>query len=151
MNPITLRAAQPRDREAIVAFNAALAVETERLELIPEVLRAGVTAVLGDPTKGFYLVAERAGRIVGQLMVTLEWSDWRNGNWWWIQSVYVAPDFRRQGVFRALFEEIATRARREGARGLRLYVERENQRAQATYSALGMKYARYELYELGDE
>jgi GNAT superfamily N-acetyltransferase len=151
MSAITLRSAEARDRETIVAFNAALALETERLELVPEVLKAGVAAVLGDPSKGFYLVAERGGRIVGQLMITLEWSDWRNGNWWWIQSVYVAPDARRQGVFRALFEEIAARARREGARGLRLYVERENQRAQATYSALGMKYARYELYELGDE
>jgi GNAT superfamily N-acetyltransferase len=151
MTEITLRAARAGDRDAIVGFNAALALETEKLRLVPEVLSAGVAAVLADSSKGFYLVAERGGRIVGQLMVTLEWSDWRNGNWWWIQSVYVAPDARRQGVFRALYREIAARAEQEGARGLRLYVERENARARATYLDLGMKHAKYELYELGDE
>jgi GNAT superfamily N-acetyltransferase len=151
MSELTLRSARPEDLESIVAFNTALAFETEKLRLVHEVLRVGVATVLADPSKGFYLVAERDSRVVGQLMVTLEWSDWRNGNWWWIQSVYVAPDARRQGIFRALYNEIAARAEREGARGLRLYVERENRRAQATYAALGMKHAKYELYELGDE
>lgn len=132
-------------------FNAALARETEALTLDLEVLRRGVTQVLEDAAKGFYLVADEGSRVVGQLMVTPEWSDWRNADWWWIQSVYVAPDFRRRGVFRALYEATLERSKQAGAHGLRLYVERENLRAQSTYAALGMKHARYELYELGDE
>jgi ribosomal protein S18 acetylase RimI-like enzyme len=110
-----------------------------------------VAAMFEDRSKGFYLVAELGGRVVGQLMVITEWSDWRNGQWWWIQSVYVAPEARRRGVFRALFAEVSARARAAAARGLRLYVGRENTGAQATYSALGMHHAKYELYELGAE
>lgn len=148
---LQLRDANPGDLDTLVAFNLGLASETEGLTLDPAVLRAGVQALLADPGKGFYLVAEREGRVVGQVMVTFEWSDWRNRVWWWIQSVYVAAPARRLGVFRALYRELGVRAARAGAQGLRLYVERENHRAQATYQALGMHEARYRLYETGHE
>src|SRR5437899_514915 len=102
-----------------------MALETEGLRLAGSVVKAGVLAVLRDPAKGFYLVATSRGRVVGQLMVTFEWSDWRNAHWWWIQSVYVEPGARRRGAFRSLYREAVARARREGAHGIRLYVERE--------------------------
>ena len=151
MSGLHIRAAEARDLETLVAYNRALAFETEERQLDREVLKPGVEAVLCDRSKGFYLVAEQAGRVVGQLMVTAEWSDWRNADWWWFQSVYVAPDARRSGVFRALYAEVLARAKRAGVRGLRLYVEKENAAAQATYAALGMKEARYKLFELGEE
>jgi L-amino acid N-acyltransferase YncA len=146
-----IREARAEDLDTVVEFNLKLALETEGKQLEAATLRRGVAAVLGDPSKGFYLVAEREGRVVGQLMVTREWSDWRNGDWWWFQSVYVAVDARRQGVFRALYDAIVARAKAAGARGLRLYVEKENRGAQATYAALGMKLARYQIFELGEE
>jgi GNAT superfamily N-acetyltransferase len=104
--------------------------------------------VLADPQRGFYLVAEQAANAVGCLLVTREWSDWRNGDWWWLQSVYVTPAARRTGVFRALHAEVARRARTtEGVVGLRLYVERDNHAAQATYAALGLVETHYRLLE----
>jgi ribosomal protein S18 acetylase RimI-like enzyme len=130
---VELREARAGDLETLVAFNLALAEETEGKRLDPATLRRGVAAVLADASKGFYLVAERGGRVLGQLMVTREWSDWRDGDWWWFQSVYVAPEARRQGVFQALYAEIVARSQAAGARGLRLYVENENRGAQATY------------------
>lgn len=151
MSSFTLRDAQPGDLETIVAFNLALARDTENISLDPQVLRAGVTRLLADPAKGFYVVATDGARVIGQIMVTFEWSDWRDGNWWWLQSVYVAPDARRRGVFRALFEEVRARANRQDVCGLRLYVERENHVAQGTYSGLGMKRAPYFVYQLGQE
>jgi GNAT superfamily N-acetyltransferase len=151
VNALALREARAGDLETLVEFNLKLASETEDKTLDPATLRKGIAAVLADPTKGFYLVAEREGRVIGQLMVTREWSDWRNGDWWWFQSVYVAKDARRQGVFRALYGESVARARAADARGLRLYVEKENRGAQATYAALGMKLARYQIFELGEE
>ena len=135
------------DLPALVAFNRAMALETEGLRLAPATLRRGVRAVLRDPARGFYLVAEREDRVVGQLMVIREWSDWRNGDWFWLQSVYVEPGARRQGVFRALHAEAARRAARGGACGLRLYVERRNVRAQRTYRAFGMRETHYKLFE----
>jgi len=149
--PFRVRPARLADLDTLTAFNQAMAWESERIRLRPRVLRAGVKAVLTDPSKGRYLVAHRGGQVCGQLMVTFEWSDWRNGDWWWIQSVYVAPAFRRQGVFEALYRTVRTQARKAGVRGLRLYVERHNVRAKATYLAVGMKKARYELFELGEE
>ncbi len=142
-----VREAGPADVETLAAFNLAMAQETEGRALDAATLRAGVAAVLADPGKGFYLVAERGGWVVGQLMVTYEWSDWRNRWWWWIQSVYVAPEARRSGVYRRLHGEALARAERAGARGLRLYVEKDNLRAQATYLTLGMKEARYRIFE----
>lgn len=149
MTETPIRHATPADVEILAANNCAMALETEGKALDgPTVLR-GVAALLADPAKGFYLLAERAGAAVGQLMVTTEWSDWRNGTFWWIQSVYVAPDARRTGVYRALYERLLAMAREDGrVCGLRLYVDRSNARAQATYRALGMDRAHYELYEV---
>ncbi len=146
---LIVRPARGTDTDIIARFNREMASETEGLELDPDQVRAGVEAVLADPAKGFYLVAEQDGRIVGQLMVTYEWSDWRNGTFWWIQSVYVDPAHRRRGVFKRLYEETLHRARtRPGVCGLRLYVEAENRRAQRAYERLGMKLTGYRLYEV---
>lgn len=147
-----VREAAPDDLEPIVGFNRALARETEGRAPDLDTLRAGVGALLADPRRGRYFLAEAAGggslpAPVGQAMVTFEWSDWRNGRVWWIQSVYVTPDRRRRGVYRALHEHVRRTARAEGAVGLRLYVERENRPAHATYRALGMRRSRYELFE----
>ena len=143
-----VRPAGERDLELLVGFNRALARETEGLDLDPDRLRAGVRAVLGDAARGSYLVAEAAGRAVGALLVTREWSDWRAGWFWWIQSVYVEPEHRRRGVYGELHREVAARARRAGdVRGLRLYVDRANAGARATYLALGMAPSHYDLFE----
>ena len=136
---IEIRPATERDIEVITANNAALAMETEHRRLSPDIVRAGVSAALADPAKGRYFVAELAGQVVGQIMHTYEWSDWRNGCFWWIQSVYVVPSARGQGVFRRLFDHLRTLARAEpGVCGLRLYVERDNSRAQKTYRQSGL-------------
>jgi ribosomal protein S18 acetylase RimI-like enzyme len=146
-----IREAAASDLDTLVAFNLAMAFETEKLKLDPETLRRGIAAVLRDRHKGFYLVAEQDRQVVGQLMVTFEWSDWRNGDWWWFQSVYVAPGHRRSGVFRALYDTVLAQSQAAGARGLRLYVEKDNRGAQATYTALGMREGHYRLFELGQE
>jgi GNAT superfamily N-acetyltransferase len=128
--------------------NIAMALESEQTLLAPEVLTRGIVAVFDHPERGFYVVAERDGMAVGSLLITHEWSDWRNGGWWWIQSVYVMPDARRSGVFTAMYREINVRARKSaGVIGLRLYVEKENTKAQQTYAALGMEPAYYSLYQ----
>ncbi len=134
----------------IVSNNAAMARETEGRDLDLSVLTRGVAALLADRSKGFYLVAaDASGEVVGQLMVTFEWSDWRNGTFWWIQSVYVAPAARRRGVYRALYSRVLELARDEGGVcGVRLYVERHNATAMATYRGLGMKASPYEMFEL---
>lgn len=144
---LALRPATLADLATLADWNQAMARETEARELPRATLEAGIAALLRDPTKGFYLVAEREGLVVGQLMITYEWSDWRNATFWWIQSVHVAVEHRRTGVYTALHREIERRAREAGACGLRLYVERDNARAQATYEHLGMSRSRYELYE----
>ena len=144
----TARLATHDDAPIIVEFNLAMARETEAKELAPEVLRAGVAHFIERPRYGFYLVAEEAGRVVGSLMVTYEWSDWRDGLFWWIQSVYVRPEFRRRGVYRRLYEFVKQLAAREpNVRGFRLYVERENLAAQSTYERLGMRESHYLMYE----
>jgi GNAT superfamily N-acetyltransferase len=150
MNPerMIIRAAERRDVAALVAYNLALAWETEQKRLDPATVKAGVEALLSDPQRGFYTVAEVEGQVVGQVLITFEWSDWRNGWFWWLQSVYVQPAFRRRGVFRALVEHLEERARREGqVVGLRLYVERENRAAQAVYAALGLQPTTYGVLE----
>ncbi len=147
MTDITVRPATPADIAHLVDWNAAMAEETEARTLDHEVLEQGVRGVLDDPRRGFYLLAERDGETVGSLLVTYEWSDWRNGDFWWIQSVYVIPAARRQGVFRALYADTARRAHAASAVGLRLYVELENRRAQKTYENLGMQRCRYHMYE----
>jgi GNAT superfamily N-acetyltransferase len=146
---LTIRRATPADVGILVEFNAALALETEHKRLRTDVLTAGVRAVFDDPSRGFYTVAtDENGEIVGQMMVTYEWSDWRNGWFWWIQSVFVRLDARRRGVFRLLYREIERMAAADpGVIGLRLYVERENSRARATYAAMGMTETTYGLME----
>ena len=142
----TVRPAAPADLATVVAFNAALAFESEGKRLDPATLLAGVTAALADPAKGTYTVAEDGGAVVGQCLVTLEWSDWRNGWFWWIQSVYVSPAARRTGVFRDLYRHLeAAAAARPDVIGVRLYVERDNARARATYESLGFVEEPYTL------
>ena len=143
----TVRAAAPADLEPLVAFNAAMALETEGKRLDLARLRAGVTAALDDAQRGRYLVAELDGGVAGALLLTREWSDWRNGWFCWIQSVYVTPEARRAGVYRALHGEALRLAATEGAVGVRLYVDRENRGAQRTYERLGMQPSHYVFYE----
>ena len=148
MTALHIRPATSRDLDRLVEWNAAMAAETEDKTLDRAVLAAGVDAVLDEPGRGFYLIAERDGEAVGSLLVTYEWSDWRNGDFFWIQSVYVTPEARRSGVFRALYAAVGQRAREAGAVGLRLYVEHENRRAQQTYEGLGMQRCHYHMYEI---
>ena len=145
--PLAIRRATPADAPTIVEFNRLLAEESEGKVLDSAVLACGVAKALADPHKCRYFVAEDAGTILGQTMVTYEWSDWRDGWIWWIQSVYVQPEARQRGVFRALYEHIRATARQEGVVGIRLYVEDHNQRAHETYYRLGMKRAGYFVLE----
>ena len=146
--PASVRAAREEDLGAIVRFNAAMAAETEGRALDPEVLARGVAHAFADAARGRYFVAEAAGQVVGCLMITREWSDWRDGWFWWIQSVYVAPEARGRGAYSALHEHVRAAARAAGdVVGLRLYAERHNERAQRTYRRLGMEETGYLLYE----
>ncbi|MEN6427613.1 MAG: GNAT family N-acetyltransferase [Phycisphaerales bacterium] len=145
---IRIRAAEPRDVAAIAELNAAMAWETERTQLCQDTLTRGVQAVLDDPQHGFYIVAEHSNDVVGCLMVTFEWSDWRCGRFWWIQSLYVRPPFRRRGVFRQLHEFVKAEALRQPeVCGLRLYVEHSNHVAQQVYEQIGMRPLPYRMYE----
>lgn len=144
---LTVRRATDDDLDRIVLFNQAMARETEGRDLDRRVLADGVEALLEDPAKGTYWVAEAGEEVVGQAMVTREWSDWRNAPVWWLQSVYVSRKRRREGVYRALHAEVRRRAREAGAAGLRLYVDRDNRPAHETYEELGMRRSRYRMYE----
>ncbi len=146
---IRVRLATPADAATIAGHNAAMALETEGRALDASVLRAGVEAVLCDRDRGVYYLAERRGTVAGQMLVTREWSDWRNAWFWWIQSVYVLPTERRHGVYRRLHEHVRAAAVARGdVCGLRLYVERENHAAQAVYRRVGLSPANYALYEV---
>ncbi len=151
---ITLREAEPADVELLVEFNVAHAAEVEDKGLNPDILRQGITHLMDEPRDGFYLLAEVPSAdgsdvsSAGTLMVTKEWSDWRNGQFWWIQSVYVHPEFRRQGIYSALHSEVARLAEDAGnCCGLRLYVEKDNTGAQATYRAHNMHETYYLMFE----
>lgn len=145
---VTIRDATTSDAEIIATFNATMAKETEDKALAPETLLAGVSALLHDDTKGRYWLACEQDMPVGQIMVTWEWSDWRNGYFWWIQSVYVAPTHRRRGVFRALYDAVAQAAKQsQNAVGIRLYVEKDNANAISTYDSIGFTDAGYLLLE----
>lgn len=145
---LTIRPGKPGDEAVLADFNARLAAETESRELDRELLLKGVSAVLRDPARGAYHVAECDGGIVGQLLITFEWSDWRNGNFWWIQSVYVREDFRGRGVFRALLKHVQQLASSQPeVCGLRLYVETNNARARTVYDKLGFRHTEYEMFE----
>ena len=146
---IQVRRATPQELDTIVEFNAALALESEGKTLELERLKAGVKALLDTPQRGFYLFAEAAGRVVGQLLITTEWSDWRNSDFWWIQSVYTVADYRRQGVYRALHNHVLAEARsRADVCGLRLYVDRDNHVAKQVYASLDMQQSHYDLLEI---
>ncbi len=145
---VTVRAARLDDLQSLVEFNQRLAGESEGTALDPAVLRAGVAAVLAEPSRGRYFIAEAAGRVVGQTCVTYEWSDWRNGTIWWLQSVYVHTDFRRSGVFRRLLQQVVHEAGAlDDVVGLRLYVAQDNRTAQETYRRLGFDDAGYVVME----
>ena len=146
---LSIREATTDDLADVVRFNAAMALETEGKALDQDVLTSGVRRALGDPAKGRYFLAEIAGTVVGQLMFTLEWSDWRDGWFWWIQSVYVDRAFRRQGVFSALYRHLADLASSTpDVCGLRLYVEGDNAAARQVYDALGMSMTGYRVMEM---
>lgn len=145
---IEVRIAERKDVETIAELNRAMAWETESRHLSPAVLTQGIRAVFDNPIYGFYVVAECDGQVVGCLLITFEWSDWRNGQFWWIQSLYVRPAFRRCGVFRRLHDFIKAEAlRRSETCGLRLYVEQSNHAAQSAYRRMGMECSTYQLYE----
>lgn len=148
MPPIHIRPAQLSDAPTIAEFNRAMAWETEEKELPSEIILAGVQTLLATPAYGFYIVAEMDQQIVACLMITTEWSDWRNGVLWWIQSVFVAPDYRRRGIYRRMYELVKDLADGEpSVCGFRLYVERDNARAQTTYRSLGMTQTPYLVFE----
>ncbi len=145
---VLIRDAEMHDLDTIVGYNRAMALETEDKHLDEAISHEGVKAALGDPNRCQYFLAELGGGVVGQTMVTFEWSDWRNGWFWWIQSVYVEPGARRKGVFSALYKHIRSLAKkRSDVCGIRLYVFHTNQHAQQTYRKLGMSLGDYVLCE----
>ena len=146
---LLIRRARPSDAQVIARHNAAMAREIEQLDLDEQRLLPGASAMLEDETKGFYLVAEADGQVVGQLMITYEWSDWRNGVFWWIQSVYVETAYRRHGVYTRLHGSIVEQAKEAGdVCGIRLYVEENNENAKRSYRRLGMSRTAYDMYEV---
>jgi ribosomal protein S18 acetylase RimI-like enzyme len=145
---IKVRLAAAADVRLLAQFNRRMAQETEQKVLDEGTVTAGVQSLVAQPAYGFYVIAERNGEPAGCLMITYEWTDWRNGVFWWIQSVYVAAEHRRQGVFRALHDDVRKRARAaKNVRGFRLYVEQHNAAAQATYRDLGYKNTGYLMLE----
>ncbi|MCR8922783.1 GNAT family N-acetyltransferase [Dasania sp. GY-MA-18] len=145
---LVIRPATLDHDQALADFNSAMALETENKLLVPEVILAGVRNLINNPHRGFYLVAEVEGAVVASLMVTTEWSDWRNGEFWWIQSVYVQTAWRRQGLYTRLYNKVKQLAQQQGdVCGFRLYVEQDNLIAQQTYQRLGMAETHYKLFE----
>jgi GNAT superfamily N-acetyltransferase len=143
-----IRPARAEDADLLARWAQAMALETENKILPDAEVRPGIARGIADPTLARYFVAERDGVPAGTLMFTFEWSDWRNGLWWWIQSVYVPPEFRRQGIYRALYAHVRALAQADaGVCGIRLYVEKDNRSARSTYEALGMQDAHYRIYE----
>jgi ribosomal protein S18 acetylase RimI-like enzyme len=152
LNPVSddveIREARLEDAPVIVDFQIRMARSTEDLELDPDTVTRGVAAVFADPAKGAYWVAEEDGRVIGSLLTTFEWSDWRNGTVLWIQSVYVLPEWRRRGIYKRLYEHLKRQVERSpDLRGLRLYVDQRNTAAQEVYERLGMTKEHYQLYE----
>lgn len=143
-----IREAQPTDAEAIVRFQIEMAKETESIELDRPTVEKGVAAVFADHGKGIYYVADDNGKVVASLLTTYEWSDWRNGTVLWVQSVYVLAEYRRKGVFSAIYQHIKNRVLNDNSlKGIRLYVEQNNSRAQAVYERSGMTAEHYQMYE----
>ncbi|HUF17469.1 MAG TPA: GNAT family N-acetyltransferase [Thermoanaerobaculia bacterium] len=147
-DPIIYRKAMAEDVEAIVELQLRMAWETEQVQLDRQVCSNGVGAVFTNPQLGTYFVAELEGRVIASLLITYEWSDWRARQVWWIQSVYVAPEARRKGVYRGLYERILDLVDRdETIAGIRLYVDRRNVPAQQVYTRLGMNGDHYQVFE----
>ena len=145
---INIRRATANDTAAIADFNISMALETEGKHLDPATINQGVANMIANPNMGFYLVAEDNGTVVGSLMVTTEWSDWRNGLFWWIQSVFIVETYRRRGIYGRLYETVKTlAAEADNVCGYRLYVEKDNRPAQLTYENLGMQATDYLMYE----
>ena len=144
---ISIRKAIPKDAPAIIDFQQKMAWETERITLKQDIITKGVHAVFGNPSHGQYYIAEWDGVVVASLLITFEWSDWRNADVWWFQSVYVLPAFRRKNVFRSMYSFVKNEAEKPGVAALRLYVESNNTKAQKTYEALGMNSEHYKMYE----
>jgi len=144
----TVKLARQTDIDTIAEFNVAMARETEDKDLLPNRVRDGVRRLFDEPKHGFYVVAESGDAVVGSLMITYEWSDWRCGVFWWIQSVYVRPEFRKRGVFSTMHEFLKTAASQdETVCGFRLYVEKTNAVARSTYEKLGLEEVYYRVYE----
>ncbi|MCS6874887.1 MAG: GNAT family N-acetyltransferase [Pyrinomonadaceae bacterium] len=146
---LNIRLAQKSDISFLIKFNQAMAKETENKLLDHDIVKSGVEAVFEEKGKGFYVVAENhEGQVLGCLMITFEWSDWRNAWFWWIQSVYVLPEYRGKGIYRKLYEFVKQKATLEGnVCGFRLYVDKENKIAQKVYEKLGMKHSNYLMFE----
>ena len=143
-----IRMGEPKDIATLAENNISMAMETEDKILDKNTISKGVSSIINDRTKGIYWVMEIGGNLVGQLMITYEWSDWRNGTMWWIQSVYVPKMYRRQGIYSSLYENLVNLANSDpDCCGIRLYVEKNNTRAAETYSKLGMVNAGYEIME----
>jgi len=147
LHNLKIRKANQSDIQTIAQFNINMAMETENKILPKEIITKGVETLINNEHLGFYLMAEVDGKIAGSLMVTTEWSDWRNGLFWWIQSVYVEDEFRRQGIYSALYNHVKELSESEYVCGFRLYVETENKVAQKTYEKLGMEQTHYFMYE----
>ncbi len=144
----TIRKGNPKDIGVIAGFQRAMALETENITLNPEVLSNGIKAVFDDPSKGQYFVTEINKKVIASLMITYEWSDWRNSTVWWLQSVYVLPEFRRSGIFRKMYLFIKAEVEsNSGVSGLRLYLVTSNHKAASTYEAVGMDGNRYRMFE----
>ena len=147
MKELFIREARIIDAEKIIAFQKKMAMETENMKLENDTIHQGVHAVFADPHKGVYYVAEYNNEVIGSLLITYEWSDWRNSFVWWIQSVYILPVYRRKGYFKEMYMHVRETALQNGVAGLRLYVEKDNTAAQKTYEALGMSGDHYRMYE----
>jgi ribosomal protein S18 acetylase RimI-like enzyme len=148
-NNISVRLATANDAKNLIEFNQAMALETEGKQLVAEKITSGVNAVFADDKKGFYVVAEaETGEIAGGLMITFEWSDWRSAWFWWIQSVYVLPDFRGKSVYSKLYDFVKTEAAKANVCGIRLYVEHDNINAQNVYKHHGMSESHYLMFEV---
>lgn len=147
MIDIIITKGQIEDIENIAQFQVDMAMESEGTQLDKDTVTKGVSAAMADENKGLYYIARVDGKAVGSLMLTREWSDWNNGWYWWIQSVYVAPDYRRQGVYKSMYQAVCTDAKQQNIAQVRLYVDKTNTRGQKVYSSLGMQESHYLIYE----
>ena len=146
MNYIITRG-EAGDIDSIVQFQADMAMESEGCVLDKETVTQGVTSAMTDESKGVYWVAKMDGKVIGSLMLTQEWSDWNNQWYWWIQSVYVTPEYRNRGVYKAMYTKVKEEAREKNVSQIRLYVDKTNLSAQKVYESLGMKESHYLMFE----